>query len=241
MKRLNSLVVTQTRILRADDLPFVTLLTQSAIAQIQKAFNFRQAMPMQPPLVPDPAGGIGFWGGEIEINSIPVTIQQVIIEPRKVTTVVAAPSDSSQKAYSMLTDLIRRLDSREPKPDLDPIVLTQETATVLELDFPITRLFEDGRIATFAKEIDSLSDRITPRVSIVPSGVTFRVSYLEPSDKLKANNVQLIDKDLKIELRMSTSIEENLFFISSPNSSDTHMKLIARLEEVFSQTSRKEN
>jgi len=233
MKRLHSLIVTQTRILPADDLPFVALLTQTAIEQIQQAFSFRQAMPVQPPIVPDPAGGLSFWGGQLEIDSIPVAISQITIEPRKITVATAGSSDKSNRIYELLADLIRRLDSRAQKPLLEPIVLTEETVTVLELDFPITRLFEDGRIAELTRDAAGLVDKVTSRISVVPAGITFRVSYLDPGEKIQANNIQLIDKELKIERRVNTAPDENMFFISSPNGSETHMKLVGRLEEVF--------
>jgi hypothetical protein len=70
-------------------------------------------------------------------------------------------------------------------------------------------------------------------IMVWPTALRLRVSYLDVPAKFKANSINVVDKEIRIEQRRNTAIDQNTYFISSPNSSDIHMKLIAQLEEVF--------
>jgi hypothetical protein len=191
-------------------------------------------MSLQPPAVPDPAGGIGFISCDLEQEASPISIEQVVIESRRITIAVNASSEHCIYVFTRLIELLREIDQRPLKPEFKPLIMTEETTTVVQLDFPITILFKASQVSAFSDKLGSIVNNYGAKAAIWPNGVKFRISYLNPPSILKANNIDLVDREIRIEQRVNTAVEENTYFIISPNSSDIHMKLIAKLEEIFS-------
>jgi hypothetical protein len=233
MKRLDSLHVVQLRLFRTDEISLSDLRLESSVQRIQRLFSFKQVLPVQPPLSADPQGAIAFISGEIKQGEKSYEVEKLIIEPRRIIIAVASTSAVAQSVFDELKALILEVDQREAKPVYDPILMTEETTTVVHLDFPITSLFAGEAFSNLIAGFASRTANHGAKTRIVPSSLHFRVSYEDLPDSLKRSNISLLDKDIAIELRVHTAVEENAYFVTSPNSSDVHLGLIALLEDVF--------
>ena len=125
------------------------------------------------------------------------------------------------------------LDKREIKPAYSPLVMTEETTTVVNFDFPFTNLFDGEPFRNLSEGLSSISSKCGAKATIVPSSMHFRVSYDDLPEGLRKNNVNLVDKDIAIELRVNTDIGERMYFISSPVSTDCHLELLSLIEKTF--------
>jgi hypothetical protein len=236
MKRIDSLHVLQVRVFRTDEIPMSTVRLENSIHKTQTLFSFKQCLPLQPPLAADPQGAIAFMSGEFTFEGRTYEIDRLVIEPRRVLIGIAAPSTVASAAFEKLKTLIIEIDPRTPKPGYDPLVLTEETTTVVHLDFPITNLFADQRYTKFLAELPSMRNHSGAKTVVVPSSVHFRVSYRDLPEILAKNKVTLLDKDIAIELRVGTDVSENVYFITSPTSTDAHLVLISFIEDSFRQS-----
>lgn len=146
---------------------------------------------------------------------------------------MASTSAVARSAFEKLKDLILEVDQREAKPAYDPLVMTEETTTVAHLEFPITSLFAGDACSSLVAGFASRTENHGAMTRIVPSSIRFRVSYEDLPESFRRNSISLLDKDIAIELRANTAIEENVYYMCSPNSSDVHLGLIALLEDIF--------
>ena len=233
MGELIGIRVSQVRIFNPDELPFNYLTLDANIKRINKEFSFRQAMILSPQQTGDLLGGVTFFGGIIVSNSGQSVIEQIIIESRRVIIAVAGDSKAADGVFGRLKELLKEFDQRQNKPPLESIVTTQDTTTIMRLPFPISKLFSTGSLGVFSKELDTRVEQPLAKARIFPSSIKFRVSYYDVPESFKAKNVELLDKEIVIEYRVGTAIEENTFFISSPSQSEIHLEMVAFLESTF--------
>jgi hypothetical protein len=233
MGELIAIRVSQVRIFGPDELPFNYLTLDANIKRINKEFNFRQAMTLSPQQTGDLLGGVSFFGGTIVVDSVQSVIEQIVIESRRLIIAMAGDSKATDAVFERLRVLLKEFDQRQNKPPLDPIVTTQDTTTIMRLAFPISKLFSTGSLGAFSKELDKKVEQPLAKTRIFPSSIKFRVSYYDVPDSFKAKNVELLDKEIAIEYRVGTAIDENTYFISSPSRSEIHFEMIALLENTF--------
>lgn len=233
MKRVDSLHIVQVRIFRNDEFFLSDLRLENSISEIKRRFSFKQALPLESPASADPQGAIAFMSGEVEDQDRAYEIERLIIESRRVIISAASSSSIATKFFEALRPVVIELDRREKKSAYEPLVMTEETTTVVHLDFPITSLFASEKFKGLMSGFTSLSSECGAKATIIPSSLHFRVSYRNLPEPLTKNNIALLDKDIAIELRVNTDVEENAYFITSPLSTDSHLKLISLIEDSF--------
>jgi hypothetical protein len=233
MNKLLSLSVVQLRVFRVDEIPFSSLQLESSTQKIQKAFGFKQTGPINTLFIAEVAGGIAFRAGEFPSGSTTTVVDQIIIEPRRILISVSGSSETADQVFAHLREVMREIDQRSERPALEPLVLTQETTTIMQLDFPITALVAGTPLEAFQTGVNSLIDSQGSRVRIYPSSIHFRVSYDDLPESLKASNITLADKDIGVEIRAGTAVQERTFFITSPNPSSKHIDLVSLFEKTF--------
>lgn len=232
MRAIESLTVTQIRVFRADAIHPSLIQINSVAKVFQEAFGFRQFMPIGMPGTA-PAAAVIFGQGEFKSGDTVFGIQRVHVESRRIIIVISATSAIASEFFAELIKVIEQIDPREKKPSYAPLILTEETESVVQLDFPMTKLFESGSLHDFCQGLSEKVDGFGSSASIYPSGLKFRVAYSNLPEELKLQGIQHLDKEIRIEVRAQTTIAENAYFIQSPNSSDMHIKLIELIEEKF--------
>ena len=234
MKEIRDLKVTQIRIFPIDELPFESLLRPSAIKQIASIFNFNTP-PVFPEGFPVEIPSILFRNGEFTYENQTTLIEQASIERRRLITSLAGNSTVSDAFFVELKDNFAKLDLRNINRNYEPIITTEETQCIVQLDFPITDLFKNSPIGKFAPLLRKKSLCHECDITAIPFSIKFRISYLNIPDVIKQHRITLTDKDFIIEQREKTSIEENLYWTSSPTPSDGHLELIKEFEKLVMQ------
>ena len=229
-----ALHVTQVRVFEPDEIPFGLLMTRVNSKKINQELSFRQAVVIPATQSGDPFGCISFSGGTIADDEGAIyVIEQVSVESRRVIITVAADSSIADKTFEKLRTLFFAIDNRPTKPSLEPIVLTNETTTVAKFSFPFSKLFATGDLGKFYIGMNKMVEQPNAKPLVFPSSIRFRVSYTETPQSFRDQKVEILDKDIVIEHRIGTALEDNVFFISSPNRSEMHLKLIESLEKTF--------
>jgi hypothetical protein len=231
MATLKNLFVTQVRVFKADDLPNSLSHSQSFMAIVKSEFGFIKANQAIMPITFDPSGGIVFNDGEFEFENKKYVIQQLLIESRRIIINYFGSSVSANAFYLKLYDIIKAFGINTQTPEFEPLILAQETTSTHVLSFPITKLVGKGALGIFYSGVDGHIEKYNSQLQILPSVFKFRVLYSNIPSNLQDNGVQIQEKELSIEYRAQTPIEECVYFIKSPNSSDEHEKLVAFFEK----------
>jgi hypothetical protein len=233
MKRIDSLTVAQLRIFKTDELPFNSLRLGASVQKIRTEFAFKHITNIPAPMTPDLLGAIGFVAGEVKTEAGATVIESLVIESRRVLLTIHGPSEVANQTFDRLRGMIREVDQRENKPELVPLIVTEDTTTVVHLDHPILSLLTGCPLEQLVGGLDSKIEKHGARVRIYPASFRLAVAYDHVPDSLKLNNITLADKVISIELRMGTAVEDNIYFISSPNPSTIHLQMVTFLEELL--------
>jgi hypothetical protein len=232
MKRIMSMRVTQIRIFRSDEIPFAQLQSGVASQKLAQALGLQLFAPPQPvPGLPIPQ--VIYGTGQLKENEKITVIEQLAFDERRIVLMIAGDSRTCNKVFEVVRKIIIEIDQRQEKPAYEPLILSEETMTILKLDFPITKLLKDGSLETFGKDLTTRVENLGAKAQAFVSSVHFRIHYDDLPDLLKKQGISLLDKEVAIEWRQQSAVDDNIFFITSPNSSDDHLQLIQHLEELF--------
>jgi hypothetical protein len=231
MAALKNLVVTQIRVFKADDLPSSLLHSPSFLAIAKNEFGFSKAGLATPPISFDPNGGIVFNDGGFEHEKIKYVIQQLLIESRRIIINFFGSSQSASAFYLKLYDIIKAFCINTKTPEFEPLILAEETATTHVLSFPIIKLIGNGPMAGFYTGVREHIEDFNSQIQVLPTAFKFRVLYSNIPSVLLENGIQIQEKELSIEYRAQTRVEDCIYFIKSPNSSDEHEKLVNYFEK----------
>jgi hypothetical protein len=234
MYQISSLTVTQIRIFRVDELPYLSLQMPSGVASVRAIFNFQQVTPLAPPLVPDPQGAFLFAQGEFADGEDTVGIPQLQIEPRRIVLISNSTSEVASKAFEALRRALGIIDNRSEKPQYVPIFMTEETASIVHFDFSIDHLFVNNPLCEFSVGVQSKIAGFGAKAHLFPSGIKYQVLYGELPEDLKAQGVIQLPKEIRIELRNQSNPQDNLYFVTSPNPTNEHLDLLKYVESTFS-------
>jgi hypothetical protein len=233
MNQLSSMNVAQIRLFRPDEIPLQILQLPVAVQEIRQAFGFGQLPAIQYSGIPDFGGGIAYANGQFSFDDSNYPIVLLQIEPRRIRIGASGSSRVVSSIFDRLREIMIKLDTRAEKPVYEPILLTDETTTVIRLDFPITRLFDSQDLRDLASGLESKVAHHGAEIKVVPSGIRFRVAFDQIPDSLRKYGASILDKDIRIELRSQTQVDDNVYFISSPNTSDAHLELVSYFEKTF--------
>jgi hypothetical protein len=226
-----SMRVTQVRIFRQDDLPWAQILSGAIHPRLAQVLELKPVLPPQP--VPGLPVGLIFMAGQFKLADKVIVVEHLLFDERRIILTVVGDSKESNKAFDLLRELLAEIDPRQDKSAYEPLILSEETTTVAELDFGITRMLKGSQLEIFEKDLPRRVETLGAKALPFLSSIRFHIHYDELPESLKQQSITLLDKDVVIEWRQQTSLADNTFFISSPNSSDAHLELIRQLEKAF--------
>ena len=222
MKNIRTMTVTQFRIFPPDLIPFGLIFSPAGTDMIQQVMGF---------------GNVGrnadlieiiFRNGSFKIDSDtpPIVVQEMRINARRIIVQVEGSSAVANQAYYWLKELCSRFD--ENFRDAEPTLLTEETGSVVELDFDWSSLLNPGLVAAadafVARSVDTPVRQYVKTVS-VQILIGTRID-----DTLTDAGIVTAEKPLTIEPRIDVPLSDHVFFTRSPADSETHLALIRDLE-----------
>lgn len=234
MKDISELSVNETKLFRADIIPFRSLVTATYLSKFTAPFMFKHAE-----IVEDDNKnllGVLMNTGEFRIDDKVYPIEFLMIERNKIAFKMHANSDITHKFYHTVADYLSGIDGDGQFKKNKPLIETMATTCVVTLDFDYTDIFSK-KITSFINKdatkacTDVIED--VARIQILPKSLAFTVNYLVTDKRLLESSVRIDSKQLVLEPRVGVSLKERRYFTSSPTDSKTHLHLLAELEKSF--------
>lgn len=222
MRKLRNIAVTQYRLFAPDLIPYRMIATPRGAGVIEKVMGFHGTERHQE------IDQLIFRDGsfQMEENGPLIVIPEMHINERRVIISVEGNSEAGDKAYAMLRGIFVRLGDRFG--DAEPRLMTEETRSVVELDFEWSSLLNPD-VVEFAGDFIAghavgLAQQYikTMSVQIVIGG--------QLSEELAGSGITVADKALVIEPRIDVPLSERVYFVRSPSDSETHLALVRDLE-----------
>jgi hypothetical protein len=177
---------------------------------------------------------IVFRNGLFEYKKINYFIDELVIDDRRIIIKMTAPSEIIDQFFTSLKDVLSKIDIRQNRADLAPLLTTYETTCICKLDIDLSKyfsnsLFNEEISSSILSQIDSHGSKLVMN----PYTLRFRLEYLDIPPKLRRNKIALSDKFLTIEYRERTDPSDQIFFTSSPSQTKAHFAILESLEKAF--------
>jgi len=240
MKNISDLKVSQFRIFPIDVVPFHYLFVPAARERIQGAFNFKEAgksvaQPRPPKTLAPitfPAENLFFGQGEFSFEKKVYPVESLVIEPRRILLTVVGSSKVANAVYDALTPLISEFDSDKQFVQAKLLVLFEETGCDVSLDINFEKLLSQEFVNLVSSEIlPQLSSPLwQARIKGMRLGI--EVSYALKDPALSDHDISLNPKVMHFQSAPGSPLEQKRYLTLSPADSDTHLRMIEKLEKL---------
>ena len=227
IKQIKTTIIT---IFQVDDIDIHSLKRDSAIQKIQDNFQLKKLQ--LPGQIAIPLNQIILQHGEYKYNAKSYTLDQIIIEERKITINILSNSEIADCFFEDLVKILKSIDTREHVGTYEPLIKTYETACVLKLNFSLDKAIKNINHRELNKVI-SENNSHGATITLIPSALKFQIQYSDIPEKLEKNKISISDKAFFIELREMTDPYDKIYYTTSPTDTRTHLTLLKTLEEMI--------
>lgn len=230
MKNIRELTVTQIRIFPSDYIPYSYLLRKEFIDHIIKKYKFQNnEMPFEHAPSNAPRVLI-FSSGEYKFEGKKIIIKKLVFDERRIITEAICTSQEAKRLFNAIANDIRKFEQEKQFKASDVIFLGEETSCVVSLNIDYMGIFSDN-FKSFVSD-DFVNQLEHSYFEIYPKTIRFEVSF-RPDEKLMKHRISLSPKQLVIEPRTEHSLEDQMFFTSTPCDTDTHLKILNSFEKCM--------
>lgn len=223
MKDLESLTSIQIYNYPSDQLPFGHLLTADAINAIKTAFNF-QKHELESSADGSKTISIEFLNGSLKEGDDLFPIQRVLFSNDTIAIKIVGKSPIGVHLLTQIHSVVKSI-SRRFSPT--PVLIAEETSSVVTLDIPFTAVFSPGFL-TFNQIASKLAGASDQDV-LEPRG--FRLIFVNKNDADIVENGPLGPKKITIEPRVGVPLDRQRYYFSTPTNWEAHTKLIELFEK----------
>ncbi len=234
MHDITQLSVLERRLFEQDIIPFRELITATNIKKIDDVFIFKEVEMAED--TNHNVSMVKMKTGEFKFENKVYPVDHLVIDSRSISFTIFAESDIASKFYLEVARFLDEFSTQGKFKEDSYIVKTTQTTSSATLDFNFNALISE-------KFSNFLSDDITKicasavdnkaKVEIIPKSFAFSVNYSDLDKSLVDKKVGISWKQLVIEPRMGTNINDRVYYISTPTDSITHKLLIGKLENIF--------
>jgi hypothetical protein len=218
------IVSIERRLYGPDVIPWTSLLTESALAQLRERYKFRgiaQEQSSQGVLM-----RLSGVTGEYSADGKSQAIEQLIIEPALMHVQIGGESET---ADSFLESLASFLSEIRPVSDFSrELTRSYQTIATAKLRVPFDALF--------SKELHNYLNRIVkPKVKLAKAEPEITLEHLSWSVRyrMETTDFSYAPKAITLEPRQGSPASEMLYYTQSPTKSKEHLALIAEFEKTF--------
>lgn len=232
MRNVRQLTVKQFRIYPADIIPVELFLGARGLRPLVEELGFRDLRAdEQTGEVVLVAGLVGSGDGEDE----GIQITELRLGERRVALEVYGSSANCTAAFSRVAEILSEADPLRRLENNKPVLLTQETACSVDLDFPWQKLFNPALVEFLERDSSQFLDADQVHARLKQLGLRFAFSFETRDDDLQ-DLVTFFDKQLALEPRVGVPLNARRYFTQSPVDSDTHFRLLEELETKLART-----
>ena len=230
MNDIKSLQSTVIMIFPTDDINISSIKRKESKEYFSSKYNFE--LNKFSDNFPIPQNNVILLNGEFKsLNKIYI-INEVIVEERRIIIRCLGPSEIVDEFFLQFRDDLRNIDLRDTKGEYAPILTTYESISVCRLDIDLKNIYND-KFTNFLENIDEDVQKFNSRLLITPFTLRIRIEYLDLPEKIQKEKITLTEKFITIELREKTDPDDQIYFVSTPTRTETHFKLIEKLEEYL--------
>jgi len=162
-----------------------------------------------------------------------IAISRLGVEERKIVIHMDGPSEHAHNFFNELRTFLAGLAGVDDKDYLSPIILTEESEIISQLNFPIQKLIAP-KLQDFAfNSIVEMANLEVADASIGSISVEFKIDYLPKDNLLNERRITLARKDLVLQLAVGHRIEEQIYASKAPFDTNTHIQILAELEKTI--------
>ncbi len=236
MPTIRNLRASQVRILPIDEIPYAEISLKDHAQGIGEMFGLtRQVEPLL-----DVGNRLTFSNalliyknGQYTHDGKSYAIENLTIEDRRVLTNIVGPTEICDRIWDELRKFLLKVDTRSDKPEYKPIIVTNDTNCVAQMSFSIKDMIAGSKLETAVERITQSQDNYGAKLDVYPSSFRFRVSYAEPPIEVTQRNISIVDREVIFEVRARSSVNDRVFFTTSPSCSAKHLRLLEEIEKLF--------
>lgn len=227
MKKILRIDVTQTRVFPVDRLPIATLTMPGPAQAFKERFGWARTSTPTP-------GEIRYEGGVAQADGAPpVQIPLLDMNAQRIGFSVVGDSNSANRVFGEISAFLESIDSSGNWKGTEPVVLTQDTSAVVQLDLDWRALFAPRFLSFQEQAISKIGEKVSAEAILRSFSLSFRISFDGIPPAVAAHSITLLDKMLTIEPRINSPLADRVFFTASPTDSDTHLSLVRDLEKML--------
>jgi hypothetical protein len=160
-------------------------------------------------------------------------ITRLQIEERKIICELEAEKSVIDAFVEDLIDFLGAMSTYDKEEPLRPILVSNESEVVVQLDLDITSLFSPEYLRFIEDDVQQKVIIGNTSVRVRPAQIKFEVDYSTTDTFFQDNRITLSHKELLLQPRSGYSLEERMFASKAPLPSDLHIELLKKLEEIF--------
>lgn len=222
---ISNLTVEQIRVFDLDAMPSRFMIVPSVINKITERYHSeRGSNPAQPPIP-----SLHFIGGEFIHKKI-IPINYITFEDRRILLSIVGTSDEAD----LLFEDLRKKISEVLGPSITfspPIIKSDQTSCFATFKVDIQNFFSNPLLNFCEKNLQKFNKIPKTKITTQPFSLRMEISYQIDDPAMNTSNITVAPKHLIIERRLQTPPEKNMYFVSSPFDSNSHLKLIEELQE----------
>lgn len=233
MEEITDLRVTQIRVFPVDVVPLNKITTKSCTEKIKDSLSVSEIE--VGPFI-DSASPLVFGRGEIKRGNAIIVINRIAIEPRRIIVEVLGTSKEAGQVYEALLSSINTAADIDVEELRVPLLVAEITQCIATLDFRFEALFNSSFIDFLDSRVKKEATNKMAKSLIRPLVAEVEINYQVEDETLTKNKISMSPKRFIIAPRAGTPLDARRYFLSSPFSSDTHLRLIRYLEESITKT-----
>ena len=187
------------------------------VEAVKAKYSFLKS-PLDAPIPPPTNAGYRYENGAFEGKN---GVVEIISMVRHDDGIVIDTRSSTDDADSFLEDLISWASKEYGLPSISELPIRRIYASELNVSFPRAPTFFNPKLAPFLEEVSSsMRDESAGKAGFL--------SFSLGTDQRKAADI----RSFRLDREINTLIAENRYWSFSPTTTQVHLELLSRLEEL---------
>lgn len=231
MKEITNLSTIKRMMFEQDAIPFAKLATATGLKTFTGPFNFKNVELGED--ADKSVTEVRLSIGEYKVDGTLYPIGTITVDRRTLQFNIFADSKIAEKLFITIMELLSALapEFKQSKP----IVSSIQTQCVMTLDVNAMDIFSPNvraLMTNVTNVVTSNYDGMVENVVIKPKTIRFEMTFTS-GQKLIDKTLSIGAKLLVIEPREGTSLDQRIYYTTSPTDTDTHLKLLKQFEKSF--------
>jgi len=227
LKNTTDLTVIQIRIFPVDVVPLSVITTKSGVEKVRDALSISE-VEVRPFI--EAKEVFLFRKGELKRENGLIAIKKIEVDPRRISVEVEGTSKDGNEVYEVFLSAVTAVANVDLDGLRSPLLVAEMTQCVVTLDFTFDALFSGAFVEFLNHKVEKEACSNLARASVRPLTATAEITYEIIDKALADNKITMTPKQFSIAPRPGAPPDARKYIISSPFDSDTHLKLVDKLE-----------